>query len=205
MTDISSMVLRQQRCMPAFIGISRVVALAVLFLSSGCATTKTLYDARGYVDSMEELYEREDLARAELLLGQQMKGVKATETGWTSSDCVSGYICFPYGGYLLYKKGFPDMQDSIYTDGPRVPPGAYADYGFLLFRRGDSAGGLTYFEKEMMVFPESAIFMDKVIGRAKKMSLSANEKESVNKVTEEISITDEASDEEGPSPDRVQP
>ena len=44
----------------------------------------------------------------------------------------------------------------------RVPPGAYADYGFLLFRRGDRKGAIAYFEKERLLFPESSAFMTKL-------------------------------------------
>jgi hypothetical protein len=47
----------------------------------------------------------------------------------------------------------------------RVPPGVYADYGFLLYRRGDYAGAIEYFEKEKRVFPESAALMSKLIER----------------------------------------
>jgi hypothetical protein len=49
----------------------------------------------------------------------------------------------------------------------RVPPGAYADCGFLLFRRGDRAGAISYFEKERLLFPESSAFMTKLIERVK--------------------------------------
>lgn len=47
----------------------------------------------------------------------------------------------------------------------RVPPGAYADYGFLLFKRGDRDGAIAYFEKERRLFPESSLFMTKLIER----------------------------------------
>jgi hypothetical protein len=47
----------------------------------------------------------------------------------------------------------------------RVPPGVYADYGFLLYRRGDYAGAIGYFEKEKRAFPESAALMSKLIER----------------------------------------
>lgn len=55
-----------------------------------------------------------------------------------------------------------------YDTGKRVPPGVYADYGFLLFRRGDTGGALAFFEKEKRAFPESAALMDKLIDRIKK-------------------------------------
>ncbi len=47
----------------------------------------------------------------------------------------------------------------------RVPPGVYADYGFLLYRRGDYAGAIQKFEQEKRAFPESAALMSKLIDR----------------------------------------
>jgi len=47
----------------------------------------------------------------------------------------------------------------------RVPPGVYADYGFLLYRRGDYAGSIEKFEQEKRAFPESAALMSKLIER----------------------------------------
>lgn len=49
----------------------------------------------------------------------------------------------------------------------RVPPGVYADYGFLLYTRGDKAGAIAYFEKERALYPESAALMNKLIERIK--------------------------------------
>ena len=59
----------------------------------------------------------------------------------------------------------------------RVPPGAYADYGFLLFKRGDRAGAIAYFEKERRLFPESSAFMTKLIERVKQKDAETREKE----------------------------
>jgi len=47
----------------------------------------------------------------------------------------------------------------------RVPPGVYADYGFLLYRRGDYAAAIEKFEQEKRAFPESAALMSKLIER----------------------------------------
>lgn len=52
-------------------------------------------------------------------------------------------------------------------EGKRVPPGAYADYGFLLYRRKDYDGAVRYFEKEKAAFPESAALMSKLIERVR--------------------------------------
>lgn len=52
----------------------------------------------------------------------------------------------------------------------RVPPGVYADYGFTLFKRGDKAGAISYFEKERQLYPESTPFMTKLIEKIKQQS-----------------------------------
>jgi hypothetical protein len=41
----------------------------------------------------------------------------------------------------------------------------YADYGFLLYRRGDYVGAIEKFEQEKRAFPESAALMSKLIER----------------------------------------
>jgi len=61
-------------------------------------------------------------------------------------------------------------QMTGYDASNRVPPGVCADYGFLLYRRGDLAGAVLFFEKERNAFPESAFLMNKLIERIKKKS-----------------------------------
>jgi hypothetical protein len=41
-----------------------------------------------------------------------------------------------------------------------VPPGIYAEYGFLLFKSGKAANSLQWFAKEKAQYPESGVFMD---------------------------------------------
>jgi hypothetical protein len=45
----------------------------------------------------------------------------------------------------------------------RVPPGVFADYGFLLFTRGEKANAIAYFQKERALYPESTALMNKLI------------------------------------------
>jgi hypothetical protein len=49
----------------------------------------------------------------------------------------------------------------------RVPPGVYADYGFLLYRRKDYEGAVRFFEKEKAAFPESAALMTRIVARVR--------------------------------------
>lgn len=55
----------------------------------------------------------------------------------------------------------------------RVPPGVYADYGFLLYRRKDYDGAIRHFEQERQVFPESAALMTKIVERVRRQQQQA--------------------------------
>lgn len=47
----------------------------------------------------------------------------------------------------------------------RVAPGIYADYGFVLFQRGETSGAIQYFLKEKQTYPESTALMNKLISK----------------------------------------
>ena len=47
-----------------------------------------------------------------------------------------------------------------------MAPGLYAEYGFLLMRRGENARAIEYYNKEKALWPESAVFMDSMIQTA---------------------------------------
>ena len=44
-----------------------------------------------------------------------------------------------------------------------LAPGLYAEYGFLLMRRGENERAIEYYNKERALWPESAYFMDSMI------------------------------------------
>ena len=46
-----------------------------------------------------------------------------------------------------------------------VPPGVYADFGFLLLRRGRTEEGLKLMRMEVALYPESAVFVERIIKR----------------------------------------
>ncbi|HEY4712339.1 MAG TPA: DUF4810 domain-containing protein [Dehalococcoidia bacterium] len=48
-----------------------------------------------------------------------------------------------------------------------VPPGIYAEYGFLHYEGGNFAEAINYFQKEHDRWPESRIFISKMIRNAK--------------------------------------
>jgi hypothetical protein len=52
----------------------------------------------------------------------------------------------------------------ILTSGKRVPPGFFAHLGMLHTETGNHAGAIAYFMEEKALFPESAVFMDFILG-----------------------------------------
>jgi hypothetical protein len=47
-----------------------------------------------------------------------------------------------------------------------IPPGVYAEYGYLLYQQGKAAEAMSFFQKEKALWPESAYFMDTMIRTA---------------------------------------
>jgi hypothetical protein len=47
----------------------------------------------------------------------------------------------------------------------RVPPGKYAQIGYLWLVDGDTGAARTYFQAEREAYPESAKFMDSLLAR----------------------------------------
>lgn len=44
-----------------------------------------------------------------------------------------------------------------------VPPGIYADYGFLLVQKGNLPEGIENLKKEIQYYPESKIFIERIL------------------------------------------
>ncbi len=57
--------------------------------------------------------------------------------------------------------------------GLRVPPGAYAEYGFALYEEGQFEPAIVYFQKEGDMWPESRVLMTKMIGNARQAKQKA--------------------------------
>ena len=49
------------------------------------------------------------------------------------------------------------------SEGRRVPPGLYAEYGYALLEESRFDESVAYFKKEKETWPESAVIMDKMI------------------------------------------
>jgi hypothetical protein len=51
------------------------------------------------------------------------------------------------------------------AEGRRVPPGVHAHLGFMYYLQGNPGAAYNEFESERALFPESAVFVDRVLRR----------------------------------------
>ena len=71
------------------------------------------------------------------------------------------------------KQKFIERLNEIITNAEhanaKVPPGIYAEYGYVFFEAQDYSKAIVYFQKEEILWSESAFFMEKMIRDAKEM------------------------------------
>jgi len=70
-------------------------------------------------------------------------------------------------------KAWADLEATITAaqqNGGRLPPGACAEYGFFLYKRGQHESAIEYFGREAQLFPESKPLMDKLIAKVREHS-----------------------------------
>lgn len=69
----------------------------------------------------------------------------------------------------------------------KIPPGIYAEYGYVLYEKGNFPEAIKYFKKEQDKWPESNIIMTKMINNAqKKTAQSEKQKESLTSDTNQV-------------------
>jgi hypothetical protein len=59
----------------------------------------------------------------------------------------------------------------------KVPPGIYAEYGFVMYEQGNNQQAILYFQKEANKWPESRAFMTKLIANVN--NRTKNQKENM--------------------------
>jgi hypothetical protein len=59
---------------------------------------------------------------------------------------------------------------SAQQTGRRIPPGACAEYGFLLYKRGQRERAVQYFQQEAQLFPESKPLMDRLVAKVREQA-----------------------------------
>ena len=95
------------------------------------------------------------------------------------SSCVSQKPLYTYGKYesasynYLKNSDEKSTQELLATyksiiqkqDGTRgvVPPGIYADYGFMLLKANKTKEGKEMLLKEVALYPESKVFVDRIL------------------------------------------
>jgi hypothetical protein len=77
------------------------------------------------------------------------------------------------------------LESIISSSGPtsKVPPGIFAELGYLKLASGDASGAVAMFEREKSSWPESEKMMDKAISNAR-----ASNKKPEDAVTAPISL-----------------
>lgn len=81
--------------------------------------------------------------------------------------------------YQYNKKGTDELQAEVlelyqrmvgYPNGSRgvVPPGLYAEYGYMLYRTGKKEEGLSFLKEEIKVYPESEKYISRIIKQLEK-------------------------------------
>lgn len=99
-----------------------------------------------------------------------------------AAGCASSNTLYAWGGYntVLYRhyknpqdrEAFVENLEEIIRkaeeSGKKVPPGIYAEYGYALYEVGRYADASPYFRREMDEWPESRVFMEKMIRNAER-------------------------------------
>ncbi len=115
-----------------------------------------------------------------------MRGLPIVLALATVSGCATQTM-YAWGGYddALYghyknpadQEAFVARLKTIILEaeqqGRRVPPGAYAEYGFALYEEGQFDQAAAYFQKEGDIWPESRVLMAKMIRNAQQAKSKA--------------------------------
>ena len=73
------------------------------------------------------------------------------------------YYKSPVEQSLFAEKLFEDIEKAEITD--TVPPGLYAEYGYIAMQMGETDTAIIFFTKERNAWPEAVFLMDNVIRR----------------------------------------
>jgi len=64
-----------------------------------------------------------------------------------------------------FVQSLKEILDDAEPEG-KVPPGIYAEYGFVMYEQGNIQQAVLYYQKEANKWPESRAFMNKLIAIA---------------------------------------
>ena len=92
-----------------------------------------------------------------------LTGCATTKYGWNGyDDSLYSYYKHPEtkDRYVARLRLIIDKAEQQHA---KVPPGIYAEYGYMFYEAKDYSKAMTFFQKEQGAWPESAFFMDKMI------------------------------------------
>jgi hypothetical protein len=61
-----------------------------------------------------------------------------------------------------HKKGLLLIMEESGKKNMKVPPGVYAEYGYILLRSGNEVDGMDYLDRETTSYPESVVFIQRI-------------------------------------------
>lgn len=61
-----------------------------------------------------------------------------------------------------HKKEIVKIIEYAAKKNKNVPPGVFAEYGYILIKEGKQKEGLEYLEKEIQLYPESKVLISKI-------------------------------------------
>lgn len=117
--------------------------------------------------------------------GTCLKGLAVIILGLTLGACAKPTPLYVYGDYSesYYKDKKTANEESrlkleaamekaigeaANSRSGRVPPGMYANLGYMYLQDGKAQEAISLFEKEKAVYPEAAHFMDRIIAKVEK-------------------------------------
>ena len=104
------------------------------------------------------------------LIGITLIGCASNKYSWGDyEDSLYGYYKNPAKAEALVLTLEKTIQTAERTQKP-IPPGLYAEYGYLLFQQGKAKEALPFFEKEKAKWPESTTLMNSMIQMASNQS-----------------------------------
>ena len=103
-------------------------------------------------------------------------------TSCTTTTSLYSWGNYEDASYNYYKKQTPEAAEALLKSyqniinkqkGSRkvVPPGIYAEYGFMLIQTGKRDEGIINLKKEIELYPESKVFIERIINQAEKWKI----------------------------------
>jgi hypothetical protein len=82
---------------------------------------------------------------------------------------------------LKHKQALENIIQKSEEQNLRVPPGVYAELGYVYFRQNATDTAVKYFLMEEQTYPESGIFMERLVQAAKARAADTAEEENTPK------------------------